>query len=111
GFRVGERARMALGNANLEWTAALDLQSQNTRETAERIRPAMPFTDRLTEGRKVGGYIDGIYLGEYELDGAPRLLYSRLEYDRSPPRTNARWALSQVRIGNELRREWNSGAG
>lgn len=111
GFRIGERARMALQNATLEWTAALDLQSQNTRETAERIRPAMPFTDRLTEGRTIGGYIDGIYLGAYELDGAPRLLYSRLEYDRSPPRTNARWALSQVRVGNELRREWNSGAG
>ena len=111
GIRFGERARLALGSGNLEWTAALDLQTQNTRETAERIRPAMPFTDRLTEGRTIGRYIDGIYLGEYELDGAPRLMYSRLEWDRSPPRTRARWALSQIRVGNELRREWNSGEG
>jgi hypothetical protein len=111
GLRLGERARLALGNAIVEWTGAFDAQAQHTRETQTRIRPAMPFTDRLTEGRTIGQFIDGVYLGEYELKGAPRLLYSRLEWDRSPPRSNARWTVSQMRVGSELRREWNNGEG
>ncbi|MEP6780177.1 MAG: TonB-dependent receptor [Gemmatimonadaceae bacterium] len=110
-LRVGERARLALGSGTVELTAAYDAQSQLTRETQTRLRPATPFTDRLTEGRTVGSFLDGPYLGAYELDGAPHLIYSRLEWDRQPLSQNGRWSITETRVGTELRREWNSGQG
>ena len=110
-LRVGERARLALGSGILELTAAYDVQSQVTRETQTRLRPASPFTNRLTEGRTIGSFIEGPYLGAYELDGAPHLAYLRLEWDRQPPPSSARWSVTETRMGTELRREWNSGDG
>jgi hypothetical protein len=107
GLRLGTRARLALGGGTLEWTAALDRTEQFTRETRILTRPTTPFTDRLTEGRNIGSYISGPYLAEYTLNGAPRLLYSRLEWERR--REGA--VTGQVRLGAEARREWNDGDG
>ncbi|WP_309672685.1 TonB-dependent receptor [Gemmatimonas sp.] len=111
GVRFGERARWQIGaRSQLEWTAAVDVQQQRTREQRLLIRPASPFTDRLVEGRQIGSFLEGQYLGAYELLGAPRLAYSRLEYRRDLP-TRARADAITLRAGLEHRREWNDGDG
>lgn len=109
GLRLAERARLALGNGTLELTAAYDAQGQSTRETRLIGRPTTPFTDRLTEGRNIGTYVEGTYSGAYELLGAPRLIYSRLEWERASSIAGSRNA--RLRLGTELRREWNDGDG
>ena len=109
GLRLGERARLALGGGTLELTAALDAQEQETRETQIISRPTTPFTDRLTEGRNIGSYVEGPYSGAYQLLGAPRLLYTRLEWDRAIRTTSV--GIAQLRFGAEARREWNAGDG
>jgi hypothetical protein len=111
GLRLSERARLALAGGVLELTAAFDAQKQLTRETRRLARTAVPFTDRLDEGRNIGSYIEGIYQSQYELHGAPRLLYSRLEYQSFLSRSVAALDASALRIGVELRREWNAGRG
>ena len=111
GFRLGERARLALAGGTLEWTAAVDIQNQSTRETKRLGRATQPFTDRTTEGRNIGTFIDGLYIGAYELGGAPRLLYSRLEWERARTSNAGPFTLSHLRAGVELRREWNGGTG
>jgi hypothetical protein len=113
GLRISERARVAMGGGALELTAAYDAQAQETRETRFLSRPTLPFTDRTSEGRAVGRYIEGQYLSAYTLEGAPRLLYSRLEWERSSDghANEGAFSLAQLRAGLELRREWNGGAG
>lgn len=111
GFRVSERARLHTDAGALEWTLAIDVQQQLTRESRRLARPAMPFTDRLDEGRNIGSFIVGAYDGQYELEGTPRLIYSRLEWDQRPDRPIGRLRLAQFRLGAELRREWNAGVG
>jgi hypothetical protein len=107
GLRLGTRARLALAGGLLEWTGALDRTEQTTRESRILSRPTTPFTDRLEEGRNIGSYVEGPYSGAYSIEGAPRLLYSRLEWER-----NRRGAVAaQLRIGAEARREWNDGIG
>jgi len=110
GLRIGERARLAMGGGLLEWTAAYDHQRQTTRETRRLSRPTTPFTNRLDTGFALGTYVEGTYIGAYELQGAPRLLFSRLEWDRSRA-TGPGLHLSQLRVGSEIRREWNVGEG
>ncbi|QJR34268.1 TonB-dependent receptor [Gemmatimonas groenlandica] len=110
GLRLGERARAVIGGGLLEWTAAYDHQRQETRETRRISRPTTPFTNKLDSGFALGTYVEGTYNGAYELQGAPRLLYSRLEWDRSRT-TGSGLHLSQLRIGSEVRREWNVGEG
>ena len=109
GLRLAERARLALGGGILELTGAYDAQSQATSETRLISRPTTPFTDRMTEGRNIGTYVEGTYSGAYELAGAPRLIYSRLEWDRSS--SNAKARAAQLRLGLDVRREWNDGEG
>lgn len=109
GLRISERARLALGGGTLELTASFDGQSQYTNESRRLVRATTPFTDRLTEGRTIGTFVEGPFLGAYELRGAPRMLYTRLEWDRATP--VARAGIAQTRAGIELRREWNQGAG
>lgn len=107
GLRLGERANLVLGGGLLQWTAAYDQTDQLTRERKILLRPTTPFTDRLTEGRNIGSYIEGPYSGAYSLNGAPRMLYSRLEWER-----HTRGTLStQFRTGLEGKREWNAGDG
>lgn len=107
GLRLGTRAQLDLGGGLLEWTAALDRADQYTNETRVLSRPTTPFTDRLTEGRNIGSYISGSYLGAYTLRGAPRMAYSRLEWER---RREGAWT-GRLRVGAEARREWNGGEG
>ena len=109
GLRLGERARLALGGGTLELTTALDAQEQDTRETRIISRPTTPFNDRLTEGRNIGSYVEGPYIGACQLRGAPRLLYTRLEKDRAIRTTSV--GIAQLRFGAEARRGWNVGDG
>ena len=110
GVRMAERARLVLGGGVLEWTAAYDHQQQGTRETRRLSRPTTPFTQRLDSGFALGTYVEGTYLGAYELLGAPRLLFSRLEWERTRyPGTGV--GVAQLRVGGEVRREWNVGDG
>lgn len=113
GIRLAERARLALWGGLLEWTAAIDGQSQSTRESQILARPTTPFTDRLTEGRSNGRYVEGNYAASYAIEGAPRLFYSRLEFDRTATGGSVAGtsALAQLRAGAEVRREWNVGEG
>jgi hypothetical protein len=116
GIRLSERARLTRPTYRVELTAAYDAQTQRTRESRRLGRPASPFTDRLTEGRSIGRYVEGLYDGAYSLDGAPRLLYTRLEYEHgndaaAPSSRDAVLRANTWRIGTELRREWNSGSG
>lgn len=99
-----------MGGGLLELTAAYDQQRQTTRETRRLSRPTTPFTSNLDSGFALGTYVEGTYSGAYELQGAPRLLFSRLEWDRSRT-SGAGLHLSQLRVGSEVRREWNTGAG
>ena len=109
GFRVSERARWHWSaGRSLEITAAMETASQIVRLQTPMLRAAMPFTNRLTEGRQTGKFVAGPYLAVTDLDGGPRQLYFRSEYGAS----SAFLGLAhQLRGGLELRREWNAGAG
>lgn len=109
GLRASERLRWKLGErSQVEWVAAFEGIRQRSFTMAPRLLGAMPFTNRLTEGRQDGKYIGGLYVARVNVDGDPRHLYSRLE--ATAP---TRWAGVEhtVRFGSELRREWNGGPG
>lgn len=109
GFRVSERARWRWsGGRDLEITAAMEIGDQSARLQTPKLRAAMPFTNRLTEGRQTGKFVAGPYIAVTNLDGAPRHLYLRSEYGTS---SGFLGLAHQLRGGLELRREWNSGAG
>ncbi|GAC1583805.1 MAG: hypothetical protein NVS3B18_16800 [Candidatus Dormibacteria bacterium] len=72
------------------------------------LRGALPFTDRLTEGRSVGRFLGGSYLSQLRLNGDPWLVYGRLEAEQPGRRAGFD---HRLRTGLEIRREWNSGAG
>lgn len=109
GLRASERARLELGaKSRLELTTAFEALRQRSFTRANRLTGAMPFTDRLTEGRQVGGFIGGIYNARVDVQGDPRFFYNRLELVSEP-----HWLASEetFRAGLELRREWNGGPG
>ena len=109
GIRISERARYRLGRESLlEWTAALEADRQRSFTQAPRIRGAMPFTNRLTEGTQDGKFIGGIYVARVDVDGDPRQLYSRLELIAP---TSFLGIDHGFRSGLELRREWTGGPG
>ena len=108
-FRVSERARFALSDrSHLEITGAFGMLRQRSYIQSLRIRGALPFTNRLIEGRQVGKYIGGEYLSSLNLDGDPRLIYSRAELES---RRSLGGFDHIIRLGGELRREWNGGNG
>ena len=109
GLRISERARLNLSPGfRLEFTGALDLTRQHSFVEAPRARGAMPFTDRVTEGRSIGRFIGGTYQSRVAIDGDVRQVFTRIEADR---RTDW-WGLDhRVRAGTVLRREWNAGPG
>jgi hypothetical protein len=111
GLRINERARLALDGSTLELTVSYDGQTQFTSEARRLTRPTTPFTDRLTEGRTIGTFVEGPYSAAYTLSGAPRMLFTRLEWDRNPWESESALRIAQTRVGVELRREWNNGAG
>ncbi|MEK6689572.1 MAG: TonB-dependent receptor, partial [Gemmatimonadota bacterium] len=109
GFRLSERLRWRLGErSRLDWTAAFEGVRQRSFTQSPRLRGAMPFTNRLTEGTQDGKFIGGIYIARVDVEGDPRHFYSRLE-----SYVPTRWAGldHDVRLGLELRREWNGGPG
>lgn len=109
GMRLTERLRwLASGGLRVELTASIDRQRQRSTRQALLFRPAMPFTDRLTEGRAFGRFIEGLYLGRFALSGDPWLVYSRLEGEIAGDRLGL---THRVRAGAELRREWTGGPG
>jgi TonB-dependent Receptor Plug Domain/CarboxypepD_reg-like domain/TonB dependent receptor len=109
GLRVSQRARWAMApRRTLELTWAADVQRQRTYQQLLRTRPVLPFTDRTEPGRALGRYLIGEYLSHLTLEGDPRLLYGRLEGDMGG---TALGADARLRVGTELRREWNAGAG
>jgi hypothetical protein len=111
GIRLSERVRRAHRDGAVELVASLDAQHQVTRESRLLARTAVPFTDRLEEGQSVGTFIEGLYDGRYELEGAPRLAYSRLEWTQGTSVHAGGLQVAAARFGGELRREWNAGAG
>ncbi len=109
GLRASERARLRLGSqSRLEWTAAFEGDRQRSFTQAPRLRGAMPFTNRLTDGTQDGKFIGGLYSARVDVDGDPRQIYSRLELITP---VHFVGLAHDTRAGLELRREWNSGPG
>ncbi len=109
GLRLSERARLALADEkSLELTAALDYRRRRSFVQSPRIRAALPFTDRVDEGRAVGRFIAGRYVSAIDLEGDEWLLYGRLEGTRPAGFLGLD---HRLRAGLELRREWNGGPG
>lgn len=109
GLRVSERARLTLdGGGTVELNASLDWLRQESMIQRLRTRGALPFTDRLTEGRSRGRFIGGEYVSRADLDGEIWQFFSRLEAARP-----GSWlgVDHRFRTGLELRREANTGAG
>lgn len=109
GLRVTEDAELRLGSdTRFDLLASFTGLWQQDSVQTQRIRPAMPFTDSFTEGRREGFYVAGTYTSDLEVGGQPNLLFSRLELD-----ARRRWlgARHRLRAGTVLRREWNSGEG
>lgn len=109
GLRISERAGLRLPfDSRLTWTLSYSRLEQRSWAASPRVRGPQPFTDRLTPGRAEGWFVEGRYLSRLTVDGAPQLLYSRLELDA----VRTLWGVDhRLRAGTELRREWNSGAG
>jgi len=109
GLRVTSRARWDFGvGRRLDVTAALEGLRQRSFTEAPRVSGAMPFTNRLSEGRQIGKFIGGEYIARVDVEGDPRHAYARVEADFAAdgtPRPH------RIRGGLELRREWNDGPG
>jgi hypothetical protein len=109
GARLSNRTRILLSErSELSFTGSAAYTRQSSFRQNNLGRPAMPFTDRLTEGMQDGRYVIGTYLARVDVDGTPWQLYGRSEL--STLRTLAGTA-NHLRAGVELRREWNSGPG
>jgi outer membrane receptor protein involved in Fe transport len=109
GFRLSERVRFRLSpDSRVDLFATVDHQRQRAFRQGRRDRGALPFTDRLTEGRAEGRFIGGAYLSALHVDGDPWLVFTRLE---ATHRTEWLGLHHELRFGGELRREWNSGRG
>ncbi|HEX9729424.1 MAG TPA: TonB-dependent receptor [Gemmatimonadales bacterium] len=109
GLRLSERFRMPIGaQSTFTATASADYARQRSLAQASRLRSALPFTDRVDEGRAVGRYVEGSYISEVGVEGDAWQLYSRLEAELLP---RALTFDHRVFAGVELRREWNDGAG
>jgi outer membrane receptor protein involved in Fe transport len=109
GLRLSQRMRLRGGETRaLEFSVAIDHARQHAFTQGLRLRPALPFTDRLTEGRSTGFFVGGSYLSQLTVDGSPWMLYGRLEGQGAPA-----WlgVMHELRGGVETRREWNDGAG
>ncbi len=109
GLRISERARFKLGRtATLRLTAAVDYTRRRSFAQSLLLRPAMPFTDRLTEGRSIGRFVAGEFLSKLWLEGDEWLVYARPELETQGGLLGFR---QDSRVGLELRREWNTGPG
>ncbi len=109
GLRLSNRTQLNLGRSiHLHLTLSGERTSQRSYMQELKASGAMPFTDRLSEGRSYGRYIAGSYLTQVELDGEPWLLFGRLEGEIQGRSIGLD---HEVRVGAEARREWNAGPG
>jgi hypothetical protein len=109
GIRFSNRTRVRLStNTRLNVTVAADHVRQRSYLQQLRSSGAVPFTDRVTEGRSEGRFIAGSYLSQVHLEGDPWLIFGRVEGEASG---NAAGLNHALRAGAELRREWNAGPG
>jgi outer membrane receptor protein involved in Fe transport len=109
GIRLSNRTRLNLGtSAHLLLTLSGERTSQRSYMQELKASGAIPFTDRLTEGRSYGRYIAGSYLTQLRLDGEPWLLFGRLEGEI---KRRGLGLDHLIRVGAEARREWNAGPG
>lgn len=109
GLRFVERARMRISDASrFALTVSFEDVSQRSYSQESLLRPAMPFTDRLTPGVSIGKFIGGTYVARTNVDGAPKQFYSRAELSRAASLFGGK---NELRSGLELRREWASGPG
>lgn len=109
GIRALERATLGMGDAGrLQFTGALSNTRQRSFVQALRLRPTIPFTDRLDAGRSTGRFIAGEYSARVDVEGDVWMLYGRGEWERL-----GRWLGVDhlLRAGGEMRREWNDGPG
>ncbi len=108
-FRVLERAQFRLGNVNrLSLTAAYERGSQGYESRRNLVRGVQALTTRTEPGREIGRFEGGIYNATVRVDGQPSFMYSRAELSSAP---NWFGLAHDARVGLELRRENNSGAG
>ena len=109
GLRLSERLRVALrGGNSATATLSVSYTQQRSRVQALRLRGALPFTDRVTEGTSVGRFVEGQYLSQLRIEGDAWFLYGRLEGDFH---AHVLGVDHRFVTGGELRREWNAGAG
>lgn len=109
GLRLSSRFRTASDDGNSwEIATSIDRQWQRASRSQQRQRSALPFTDRLTEGRAIGRFIGGPYIAELAIEGDPWFHFGRVEHAR---RLNLLGAQHDLHLGLEWRREWNTGNG
>ncbi len=109
GVRLSERARIGSpAQRHLEMTASVGREWQDTRTQRLLLRGAEPFTDRLTPGRSIGHFVGGLYPALVHLQGSPWQVYARVEGES---RMTLSRGVNTMRLGAELRREWNAGPG
>jgi hypothetical protein len=109
GIRLSNRTRIRLpGSGRLSFTLSAQRQEQRSYFQELKSSGAMPFTDRLTEGRATGRFIAGSYLSQLDLEGRPWMVYGRLEGETAASHVGF---AHELKAGAELRREWNAGPG
>lgn len=109
GLRFSERGELETGHSGrLTFTGSVGDERQRSYVQGIKVRPATPFTDRLTPGRSTGHFVLGEYLARVHVDGDAWTWYGRLE--QSFHWVSAR-ADQTLRLGTELQRARNTGAG
>jgi hypothetical protein len=111
GLRVSERARLVAEPRHAADVHGLVLPASSSRRSRSRrrARGPQPFTDRLTEGRVGGAVRDrAVPVRRWTVDGAPQLLYGRLEL--AAERDWLGFGHELRAVGTDIRREWSSGA-
>jgi len=109
GLRLRERASLQLrSDTRMLFTGAVSATQQRGWTWRDLTRTALPFTDRLTEGRQEGHYVIGPYRSAVTVEGNPWMLYGRFELQ-----ADRQWfdVPHELWLGLELRREWNAGPG
>lgn len=109
GLRLSERLRLeGSGGRALDVSTALSLTRQRSLTQNQRVRGALPFTERLTEGQQEGHYVLGTYRSTVTVEGTPAQWFTRLEAEDN---LDLLGLGHRLRLGTVLRREWNEGEG
>lgn len=109
GARILERLRLRLpGDSRLEWTTAYERGRQRNFARANLVRGVTPVTNRTEPGRQTGRFLGGVYNARATVEGDPTFFYTRAEI--LIPADVATFA-HDFRVGSELKREANHGAG